>query len=136
MKLSYEDFDDKHVVYNKELEEFQMWDINVINVRAGKEAERVAAVFGVSPNSIIHASGPEDEYVSFMANKLGDTRVVASGEHAMNPDNSYYYPDFEPYMVELFLDYHEMQKRLPEYMTNKQMVENLYKTLGMETTHD
>ncbi len=136
MSLSFDDFDNNHVIYDKKLERFGMWNINVINVKAGQEAERVAAIFGISPNSIIHASGPEAEYVSFIADEKGNTEVVGSGERAFNVQNTFYYPDFEPYMDQLFEEYQEMAERLPNYVIDKKSIDDMYSLFGMEIIHD
>ena len=136
MSLNFDDFDDKHVIYDKKLERFGMWNINVINVKAGQEAERVAAIFDVSPNSIIHASGPEVEYVSFIADEKGNTEVVGSGERAFAVQNTFYYPDFEQYIDELLDLYPEMSRKLPNYVIDKKSIDDMYSLFGMEIIND
>lgn len=122
-----------HIRYNLETDRPEIYDLAILNAAPGSECMKMCAIFNIPMSSAMIKGGPEEEYVSFIADKNAKTSYwIGESNSVSGRAKSIFYPDIEPILDELFAEFPEFAEQMPGVLKEEFDSSELYKELGME----
>ena len=126
------DFRNNHIVYNVHTDKPMVHSLTILNAAPGSECMKMCGLFRLPMSSGMMRDSVDNDYVSFKANKDGlSSYWIGSDYEPKKVTKVIYYPEIEPIIDEIFLDYPELAEQTPGRMKEEFDSNKLYKALGM-----
>ena len=122
-----------HIVYDAETDRPKIYDLAILNAAPGTECMKMCAIFDLPMSSAMMKNGPEEEYISFISNKMAASSYwIGDAYKPKIISKIIYYPEIEPILDEIFDSFPEFAEQMPGVLKKEFDSSELYKELGME----
>ena len=126
------EFANKHIRYNSITDKPEVYNIAILNAAPGKECMYMCGLFGVPMSSAMIRGGPDEDYVSFVADSDACSSYwIGSDYEPKKVTKVIYYPEIEEIIDEIFGEIPEFRDQMPGAVKEVFDSNELYKSLGM-----
>ena len=131
--MTIREFQKNHITYRDGIQgRAYVHNLAILNAAPGYECMRMCALFGLPMSSAMMKGGPDEDYVSFIADKDACSSYWIGGAYDPNKKvRTVYYPDIESILDDIFVQFPEWAEQMPGAIKEVFDSNELYKSLGM-----